>query len=416
MNVLLLVDPEIPVPPRLYGGIERVVDLLARKLVARGHAVTVLAHPESAPGCRLVPWRGKSSGSPRDTLRNATQLTALLALETLPRAAWRDTVVHSFARLSYMTPILPWPIAKVQTYERAITPRSVRLGHGLSRGMLLFTACSDSCASSGNVTGNWTTVYNGVPIERYTATPHVAADAPLVFLGRVERIKGAHTAIEVARRTGRRLVLAGNLPERGPDVAYARALVASCDGQQVRYVGPVDDAAKDTLLGSAAALLMPIEWEEPFGIVMAEALACGTPVLGLGRGSVPEVVEDGVTGFVCRDVSELVTAVGKLEAIDRARCRQAAEQRFSGEAMVAAYERVYARALTRARLSARYLQVSTNQRKRQQRLRHHALTGVREARAAVAKDALHHQTVHGHQRNGGEGHAPDPIGPGQRRE
>lgn len=357
MNVFLLVDPEIPVPPRLYGGIERVVDLLARKLVARGHEVTVLAHPESAPGCRLVPWRGRSSSSRRDTLRNAAQLAALLAANGLRGAAWRDTVVHCFARMAFMTPLLPLPIAKLQTYERAITERSVRLGQGLSRGTLLFTACSDSCASSGNVTGDWTTVYNGVPIERYTATPRVAGDAPLVFLGRVERIKGAHTAIEVARRTGRRLVIAGNLPERGPDVAYARELVASCDGRQLQYVGPVDDAGKDALLGSAAALLMPIEWEEPFGIVMAEALACGTPVLGLARGSVPEVVEHGVTGFVCRDLAELVAAVGKLDAIDRGRCRQAAEQRFSGEAMVAAYEAVYVRALARARDSARHLQV-----------------------------------------------------------
>jgi glycosyltransferase involved in cell wall biosynthesis len=358
MKVLLLVDPEIPVPPRLYGGIERVVDLLARQLVARGHDVTVFAHPESAPGARLVAWSGARSGSRLDTLRNAAQLAA----EVLPRAPWPETVVHSFARLAYMTPLLPLPIAKLQTYQRAVTPRSVRSGQRLSRGTLLFTACSDSCASSGNVTGDWTTVYNGVPIERYHPTASVASDAPLVFLGRVERIKGPHTAVEVARRTGRKLVIAGNVPDHGPDVEYARALVAACDGDRVRYVGPVDDAQKTALLGSAAALLMPIEWEEPFGIVMAEALACGAPVLGLSRGSVPEVVEHGVTGLVCRDVEELSAAVGRIGELDRARCRQAAVTRFSGESMASAYERVYARALDRARGSAGPLHTPADER------------------------------------------------------
>ena len=355
MKVLLLVDPEIPVPPTLYGGIERVVDLLARQLVARGHQVTVFAHPASKPGCELVAWRGARSGSRRDTLRNAAQLTAKL----LGFAPWRDTVVHSFARLSYMTSILPLPIAKLQTYEREVTKRSVRWGQRLSRGTLLFTACSDSCAQSGNVVGDWTTVYNGVPIDRFNATTDVPADAPLVFLGRVERIKGAHTAVEVARRAGRRLIIAGNLPEQGPDVDYARDLVAACDGTRVQYVGPVDDAQKNALLGRAAALLMPIEWEEPFGIVMAEALACGTPVLGLARGAVPEVVEDGTTGFVCRDVAELVAAVGSLSSLDRAHCRRAAELRFSGEAMTSAYERVYVRALTRASASTGRAEPST---------------------------------------------------------
>jgi glycosyltransferase involved in cell wall biosynthesis len=349
MKVLLLADPEIPVPPELYGGIERIVDLLARQLVARGHEVTVLAHPASAPGCRVVPWRGARSSSRRDTLRNALRLAG----EALPLAPWRDTVVHSFARLAYLLPLLPLPVAKLQTYEREVTPSSVRWGEALSRGTLLFTACSDSCAATGNALGDWTTVYNGVPLDRFQPVLRVADEAPLVFLGRVERIKGAHTAIDVALQSGRRLIVAGNVPAHGPDVAFAKQVLARCDGDRIQYVGPVDDARKNALLGSAAALLMPVEWEEPFGIVMAEALACGTPVLGLARGAVPEVVEDGSTGFVCHDVPELVRAVGKLGSLDRARCREAARARFSGEAMVAGYERVYARALERARASTR---------------------------------------------------------------
>ena len=338
MRVWLLVDPEIPVPPRLYGGIERVVDLLARALDRRGHRVTVFAHPDSTVPCERVAWPGHSSGSSAATLANARALLARLAGECR-----EELVVHSFARLAYLAPLLPRDIATVQTYERRITPRSVWLGHVLSRGRLQLTACSGSCAASGDVVGRWHVVYNNVELEKYDFR-EVSDNAPLMFLGRVERIKGPQHAIEVARRTGRRLMLAGNLPEHGPDVEWAQALVREA-GAHVDYVGPVDDARKNALLGEAAALLMPIDWEEPFGIVMAEALACGTPVLGFRRGSVPEVVEHGRTGFVCEDVEAMVRAVARIPEISRAACRASAERRFGADVIAADYEAVYRAAL-----------------------------------------------------------------------
>ncbi len=347
MRIVLLVDPEIPVPPRLYGGIERIVDLLVRELMARGHEVTLFAHPDSRVACELRAWPGRSSASKLDTVRHMAEVTRCVAL--LPHD---DLVVHSFARLVYMLPLLPTRLPKVQSYQREITHRSVRFGHALSRGSLEFTACSASCASTGNIAGKWHVIWNGVELSRYRFEPAVAADAPLMFLGRVERIKGPHHAIEVARRTGRRLIIAGNLPTQGPDVDYARELVAQCDGKQLEYVGPVDDVQKNALLGSAACLLMPIEWEEPFGIVMAEALACGTPVLGMRRGSVPEVIDDGVTGFICNDVNAMVDAVSKLPSIERAQCRDAAERLFSSKVIVDQYEALY-RSLIAQRLQAR---------------------------------------------------------------
>lgn len=336
LRVIMLVDPEIPVPPVLYGGIERIVDFLTRELTKRGHAVTLLAHPDSDVPCELVPWRGEHSQSGADTLRNAAQVASVVF-----RYRNDPLVVHSFARLAYLTPLLPLPISKIQSYQREITPRSVRLGRVLSNNSLAFTACSAKCGASSGDSSVCRTIYNGVPIERFEASPVVAADAPLVFLGRVERIKGPHHAIEVARRTGRRLVIAGNLPASGPDVDFAQRIVAQCDGSQIVYAGPVDDAQKNELLKSSACFLMPIEWEEPFGIVMAEALACGSPVLGFRRGSVPEVVEHGTTGFVCDTVDDMVHAVGKLETIDRMRCRQAAETRFSDTVITSQYEELY---------------------------------------------------------------------------
>jgi glycosyltransferase involved in cell wall biosynthesis len=190
--------------------------------------------------------------------------------------------------------------------------------------------------------GRWHTIYNCVDTAQYNWCPRVADDAPLVFLGRLEAIKGAHLAIEIARQAGRKLVLAGNRVEAGDNTGYFEAQVAPhIDGQTVTYIGPVDDAAKNDVLGKAAALVMPIVWDEPFGIVMAEAMACGTPVIGFARGSVPEVVQNGATGFVVHDVAEAAAAVAQLSQIDRGRVRAECEQRFDFRPITAQYERLY---------------------------------------------------------------------------
>jgi glycosyltransferase involved in cell wall biosynthesis len=160
-----------------------------------------------------------------------------------------------------------------------------------------------------------------------------------MFLGRLEAVKGAHNAIAIARGAKRRLVIAGNKVQGEEGSAYFdRHIAPYLDGEEVVWVGPVDDAQKSALLGSAAALLMPIEWEEPFGIVMAEALACGTPVIGFSRGSVPEVVQDGVNGYLCRTVEEAVAAVGRLSLIDRVAVRSGCEAHFGDRVLVDAYE------------------------------------------------------------------------------
>ena len=193
---------------------------------------------------------------------------------------------------------------------------------------------------SGN--GMWDMIPNGVSLEVYRYQSAVSRDAPLVFLGRIEEIKGPHLAIEIARRLGRRLVIAGNIPEDKREWAQQHVL-SGVDDHFVQYVGPVDDRQKNKLLGEASALLMPILWDEPFGIVMAEAMACGTPVLGLARGAVPEVVEDGVTGFVRDTVDELVEAAESLDTLDRALCRDRVERLYSQNAIVEQYLALYRR-------------------------------------------------------------------------
>jgi glycosyltransferase involved in cell wall biosynthesis len=333
MNILLTADPDLPVPPKHYGGIERIIDMLACSLVERGHAVTLIAHPDSTTPVNRVSYTGETSRSLYDTLKN----TAVL-IRTIARG--RFDVVHSFSRLAYLTPIMPLNVPKLMTYQRPITRRSVILSRIPSRGTLEFAAISRKMMEKVTDLGRWHLVYNGVRMDAYDFASSISADAPLVFLGRIEHIKGTHLAIEIAKRANRSLVIAGNVPD-GQRRYFEEQVKPHLGNPLITYVGPVDDRQKNALLGRASALLMPILWEEPFGIVMAEALACGTPILGLARGSVPEVVDHGVTGFVCDDVGGLVKAVDRLPEIDRFNCRRRAEAMFSDRAVVDGYLAVY---------------------------------------------------------------------------
>ena len=333
MRIALTADPELPVPPIFYGGIERIVDMLARALTSRGHKVTLFANPMSRTLGRLVPWPGSSSLSRVDTLWNAATLTRYVLAE-------RFNIVHSFSRVAYLSPILPLPIPKLMTYQRAISRRSVRLGQVLSSGSLQFSAISRWMMQDVQDIGSWHVVFNGVPLSAYDYRHEPGPDAPLVFLGRVEEIKGPHLAIEVARKANLPLVIAGNVPEEHR-AWFDINIAPHIDGVQIVYCGPVNDIQKNQLLGKARALLMPILWEEPFGLVMAEAMACGTPVIGLSRGAVPEVVEHGVTGFVTANLEEMIASVGRLDAIQRRACRARVEKLFSDSAVAEAYLSVY---------------------------------------------------------------------------
>jgi len=349
MRVLITADPYIPVPPVHYGGIERVIDVLVGELVRRGHDVTLVAHPGSRTPARLVPYGEPPHVGYRIRTKELVQVGSAL---------WRERrdvdVVHSFGRLAALLPILPRrQLPKIQSYQRDGVPwTSVSHAVRLAGSSLVFTGCSSSVfrhrSADASRGGEWRTVFNCVDLATYAPRLSVAPDAPLVFLGRLDPIKGAHDAIAIARGAGRRLVIAGNRVTDGPDAGYFDAQIAPhVDGVSVRYVGPVDDAQKNRLLGEAAALLMPIAWEEPFGIVMAEAFACGTPVIAFARGSVPEVVRAGINGFTCRSVEEATAAVGLLAGLDRAAVRADCEARFAGPVVADAYESIYHELLDR---------------------------------------------------------------------
>jgi glycosyltransferase involved in cell wall biosynthesis len=355
MRIAITADPYLPVPPTHYGGIERVIDLLVRELVHRGHEVTLIAHPASRTPARLIPYGREPHFGGAARARELVQLGAALF-----RLRSQVDLIHSFGRLAALLPVLPFRhVPKIQSYQRDSVPwTSVRRAVRFAGTSLVFTGCSSSVyrhrPADVSVGGEWHTIFNGVDVARYTCRPVVAPDAPLVFLGRLDPIKGAHHAIAIARAACRRLILAGNRVTAGPDAGYFDASIAPhLDGDRVQYVGEVDDAAKDALLGAAAALLMPIDWEEPFGIVMAEACACGTPVVAFARGSVPEVIRHGVNGLTCRTIDEAVAAVAALGTIDRRAVRADCDARFSAGIIVDQYEALYRSMIDRLRSALR---------------------------------------------------------------
>jgi glycosyltransferase involved in cell wall biosynthesis len=333
MRIALTADPEIPVPPVFYGGIERIVDMIIRGLTVMGHEITLFAHPDSKVPCRLVPWKGKASNKRSDTFKNTVTLYNSVI-------AGNYDLVHSFSRLAYMLPLLPMAIPKIMSYQREPSLKQVSLANRLSKkGTLLFTGCSNYISEQIKTRATAVTVYNGVPPNQFALEENIQPGAPLVFLGRIEPFKGTHIAIEVALKSGRDLVIAGNVPEEHQ--SYFKDKIQPFLNESIRYIGPVNDVQKNDLLRSAYAFLMPIQWNEPFGIVMAEAMACGTPVLGFPFGSVPEVVTNGLTGFICRDANEMVEKITEVAKLDRSKIRQVVEQKFSEKVIVQEYLEIY---------------------------------------------------------------------------
>jgi glycosyltransferase involved in cell wall biosynthesis len=339
VRVLLVMDPYIKVPPDHYGGIERVVADLADGLAKAGHEITLWAAPGSRVNGRVDAFGREGEWTRWSNLRNALTLAGRFVT-----GASRFDVIHNFGRLAYLAPVLPRDVPKIQTYMRTVNPANMVTARRLGARRLHYTAVSAAIRDTGRPGGgDWSVIYNCAAPERYPFVAGTdAATAPLVFLGRLDRCKGAHHAITVAERLQRRLIIAGNISPLPHEQRYFETEIAPrVDGTLVTYIGPVGDGEKHALLGRAAAMLLPIEWEEPFPVVLPESMLCGTPLIAFRRGGVPEGIDDGRTGFLCDDVDEMIEAVGRLGSIDRAAVRAEAVHRFSDAAIVAEYERLY---------------------------------------------------------------------------
>lgn len=327
-------DPGIPVPPIQYGGHERLVYMFAKEYNRLGHEVSLLAGPDSNIDGTV--YRFGVNNLNRSGLQRKKEV--LQAWQFLRKHRNDFDLIHNFGRLIYLLPVLNSPVKKIMSYGRPVSARGIRTITRLPNRNLIFTACSNYCVSTGNVTGIWKTVYNAIDFSQYHLKEQVDNQAPFMFLGRLDRIKGAHTAIKIAKLTGNRLILAGNVSHTADNYDYFKKEVEPyIDNEQIIYTGALNDAEKDKYLGQTKALLFPIEWNEPFGMVMVEAMACGTPVLAFNKGSVPEVIENGITGFVVNNETEMFNKVIDLNKIDRKICRQAAERRFSAERIAKEY-------------------------------------------------------------------------------
>ena len=334
MKIALTVDPEIPVPPIYYGGIERIVSMLIDEYKLAGHEVTLFANEHSKTDATLISYPGKRCKSGMDTLRN---------IHLISNEIYKGDydVLHSFSRLAYITFVLPFKMPKIMSYQRKPTLSQVQKALKLSyKHSLMFTGCSDFITKQIKPYGPATTVYNGFPEDSYHHSTAIATDPPLVFLGRVEPIKGPHHAIEIAKRTHKKLIIAGNITAEYQQY-FDEKIAPLIDENQIFYIGQVNDSEKDELLSQALALLMPIEWDEPFGIVMAEAMACGTPVIALARGAVPEIIKQGVTGFSCDNIDDCVEKVFIVNQLDRDAIRQEATLRFGSKVIAETYLELY---------------------------------------------------------------------------
>jgi glycosyltransferase involved in cell wall biosynthesis len=339
LKIALTADPEIPVPPTLYGGIERIIDILINGLTQMGHEVTLFAHPESRVPCNLIKWKGLNSQKPSDTIRNTITLFSHIKKGNFE-------IIHSFSRLAYLSPLLPSRLPKIMSYQREPSIQQIKKAVQLSRkGTLCFTGCSHYITDKIKPFAPARTVYNCVPIQKYQFRDTISDDAPLVFLGRIEPIKGTHLAVEAAKKSKKKLIIAGNIPKEG--ITYYKEKIEPFLSDDIMYIGPVNDMQKNEILGNALAFLMPIQWNEPFGIVMAEAMACGTPVIGFPYGSVPEVVEEGINGFICDDLGDMVQKINLVNSLSRSRVRAIAEKRFSDTAIVADYLSLYNNCINR---------------------------------------------------------------------
>jgi glycosyltransferase involved in cell wall biosynthesis len=323
------------VPPHQYGGTERVVSYLTEELVARGHDVTLFASGDSVTRARLVPGSEMSLRG-EDPPRDAVALHLAMLLRAYERAREFD-VIHCH------TDYLALPVSRYAAVPTVLTLHG-RLDlhevHPVYRAFPEVHFVSISDAQRAWLSGvRWVaTVHHGLPRDLYRFEPR--GGRSLLFLGRISPEKCPDAAIRVARRAGVPLRIAAKIDR--PDRDYFDQVVRPLLGEPgVEFVGEVDDRAKHALLSESLGLLFPIDWPEPFGMVVVEALACGTPVIARNRGSVPELVRDGETGFVCETEDDMVAAVERVAGLGRAACRADFERRFTVERMVDRHVGVY---------------------------------------------------------------------------
>lgn len=329
------------VPPPAYGGTEIVVSLLTEELVRRGHEVTLFASGDSQTQAHLEPSCPKSLREA--SLKEITVYQSLQLNRVFGQAAEFDLIHSHIGEVAF-------PYANLVKTPTLHTVHGIVPSHleplWLDARKQNFISISDSQRRRDLKLNYVATVYNGIDPSKYPF--HIQPDNPpyLAFLGRMSPEKGPHLAIEIAKRTGWHLKMAGKIDPVDREF-FAKEIEPSIDGKQIEFLGEFNHQQKCPLMGGAVATLFPITWQEPFGLVMAESMAVGTPVIAMALGSTPEVIENGKTGFLCHSVEECIAALDRIVKIDRVACRDRVVAKFSVDCMVDDYEAVYQKLLTK---------------------------------------------------------------------
>jgi glycosyltransferase involved in cell wall biosynthesis len=327
------------VPPKLYGGTERVISYLTEELVRLGHEVTLFASGDSETKAKLVPacpralWRDESC---RETLPHHVRLMDLVFQD-----ASRFDVIHFHCDYLHFPLLRRYPCPSVTTLHGRLHVPDLQPLFGEFADVPLVSISDDQRRPIP--WANWqATVYHGLPRDLHTFRERQGDY--LAFLGRISPEKRLDRAVAIARQAGKRLKVAAKIyPEERDYFSQTIKPLLHESRSWVEFIGEVGGREKDEFLGNALALLFPIDWPEPFGLVMIEAMACGTPVIAWRNGSVPEVIEDGMTGFVVDSMDEAVQAVGRVASLSRHACRRAFEERYDAARMARDYLEVYRR-------------------------------------------------------------------------
>jgi glycosyltransferase involved in cell wall biosynthesis len=330
------------VPPKRYGGIEIMIDKITNELLKRGHEVTLFASGNSKTKAKLksvfpkslfemkVDWYHRSQNlinaanafsieNEFDIIHNHTGDNGLLFSQTTKTPVL--TTLHN---------VLPDLKQKSSDEYIALKYFSKKTN---------FVSISFDQRTHTNIKFNYIdNIYNGINIDDFTFNKK--PENYLVWLGRIHHGKGLWNAINAAKKSKQKLIIAGNVTCED-DEKYFQSVKPMIDGKQVKYIGEISSKKKNELLGGAKAVLFPSIWEEPFGLVMIESMACGTPVIGFNKGSVSEVIKNGKTGFVVKDDKEMIEAIENIDKINRAECQNHIENNFTIEKMVDGYEKVY---------------------------------------------------------------------------
>jgi glycosyltransferase involved in cell wall biosynthesis len=348
LRVAVVAPPWIPIPPPGYGGIEVVVDLLCQGLVARGHGVTLFAAPGSHSTAHVYPvLEDAHPDEMGSSLYESDHVASTwAAIDAAYARGLPFDVLHDHSGYTALAIADRVHAPVVHTIHGAFFPDTDRFyrrhGHK-ARLVAISRTQADSAPSDVPIAD---IVPNPIAVENWPLRS--AKEEYLLWVGRMDAVKGAHRAILAARLAGRKLVLAGPV-QPGQEKYFRGRVQPHIDGAQVRYVGEVGGRDKRELFAKAAALLMPIRWREPFGMVMVEALACGTPVVAFPEGAASEIVINGENGMLVDDEIEMAKAIRRLDAIDPTACRASVAERYSVARTAARYERVYRQAITAAR-------------------------------------------------------------------